>query len=169
MTANTTSLHTTSLEGSLAEITANAETDLPAAVPAFRLHWKWLGLWAFLTVFAVFEVAKHGFVNGSPLYAFGLTATAIGCFIAPDLTFLIGAGDNVAKGSISTRAVPFYNAMHRMVIAFAFTTAIGIGLAPLAPLPLAIFIGGLSWMAHIAMDSAAGYGLRNPDGSRFHH
>lgn len=137
--------------------------------PGVRVHWNWLGLWAFLTVFAVFEVAKHGFVNGSPLYALALTATAVGSFVAPDLTFIIGAGDSVAKGSISTRAVPFYNAAHRMLIAFAFTTAIGIGLAPLAPLPLAVFIGGLSWMAHIALDRTAGYGLRNHDGSRTRH
>lgn len=145
--------------------TAGASTDQHR----LKLHWNWLALWAFLTAFAVFEVVKHGFVNGSPWYATVLTATAIGSFIAPDLTFLIGARDTVAKGAISTKAVPFYNTAHRMLIALAFTTAIGIGLAPLAPLPLAAFIGGLSWMAHIAMDRAAGYGLRNPDGSRDRH
>jgi len=158
---------TAALEGTLADPSPVCETDRPT--PGLRLHWRWLGLWAFLTVFAVFEVAKHGFVNGSPLYAIALSVTAVGSFVAPDLTFLVGAGDTVAKGSISTRAVPFYNAMHRMLIAFAFTTVIGIGLAPLAPLPLAMFIGGLSWMAHIAMDRAAGYGLRNADGSRNQH
>jgi len=148
------------------QATATISLEAPEQQSALQLNWNWLGLWAFLTVFAVFEVAKHGFVNGSPLYAIALTVTGIGSFVAPDLTFLIGAGDNVAKGSISTRAVTFYNAAHRMPVAFAFTTAVGVGLAPLAPLPLAVFIGGLSWMAHIAMDRAAGYGLRNPDGSR---
>ena len=131
-----------------------------------RIHWNWLGLWAFLTAFAGFEVVKHGFVNGSPLHAFALTVTAVGFFIAPDLTFIIGIGDDVPHGSLSTRAVPYYNAMHRMLVALAFTTVIGVGLAPLAPIPLALFIGGLSWMAHIAMDRTAGYGLRNRDGSR---
>jgi len=155
------------LDSALVDPNQLSETGEPT--PGLRLRWGWLGLWAFLTVFAVFEVAKHGFVNGSPLYAIALTVTAVGSFVAPDLTFLIGAGDTVAKGSISARAVPCYNAMHRMLIAFAFTTAIGIGLAPLAPLALAIFIGGLSWMAHIAMDRAAGYGLRNSDGSRNRH
>ena len=131
-----------------------------------RIRWDWLLLWLFFTVFAAFEVTKHGFVNGSPLYAFALTATAVVFFIAPDLTFLIGAGDEVPEGSISTRAVPYYNALHRMLIPVAFTTVLGIALAPLAPLPLALFIGGLSWMAHIALDHTAGYGLRNTDGSR---
>jgi hypothetical protein len=151
------------------QTTATISLETPKEQPGLQLNWNWLALWGFLTVFAVFEVAKHGFVNGSPIYAVALTATAIGSFIAPDLTFLVGAGDSMEKGSISPKAVPFYNAAHRMTLAFALTIAIGIGLAPLASLPLAFFIGGLSWMAHIAMDRAAGYGLRNPDGSRDKH
>lgn len=149
-----------------ANITA---TEAPTQRTGYRLRWRWLGLWALLTAFAVFEILKHGFVNGSPAYAFVLVVTSIGFFIAPDLTFAVGAGDVVAKGSISRGAVPFYNAAHRMSVAFAFTALIGVGLAPLSSLPLAVFIGGLSWMAHIAMDRAAGYGLRNPDGSRNQH
>lgn len=140
---------------------------LSASRPSPRtLNWPWFALWLFLMIFAGFEVAKHGFVNGTPLYAFILTATAIGFFIAPDLTFIIGANDNVEKGSISTRAVPYYNTAHRILIPLALTTSIGIGLAPLARFPLALFIGGLSWMAHIALDHAVGYGLRNADGTR---
>ena len=140
--------------------------NAPLEPPAFRLHRRWAALWVLLTSFAVFEVVKHGFVNGSALHALVLSATAFGFFIAPDLTFLIGPTDDHDQGSISPRAVPFYNAAHRMPIALGFTTVIGIGLAPLAPIPLALFIGGLSWMAHIALDRASGYGLRNPDGSR---
>ena len=56
--------------------------------------------------------------------------------------------------------------MHRIWLPLAATAIIGVTLAPLAFGPLALFIGGLSWMAHIALDRAAGYGLRNPDGSR---
>ena len=159
--------NTAPIEISIANTTSAFEST--ESLPEHRLHWNWLALWASLTAFAVFEVVKHGFVNGSAVYAIALTAAAVGSFIAPDLTFVIGAGNDVAKGSLSTRAVPFYNALHRMPVAFAFTAGIGIGLAPLAPLPLAVFIGGLSWMAHIAMDRAAGYGLRNPDGSRNSH
>lgn len=150
--------------------TAYQAPNAPAAkiseTPAHGISWRWLGLWAFLASFAAFEVIKHGFVNGSATEAAILTATAIGFFIAPDLTFIIGAGEPVEKGHLAHRAVPWYNAMHRMWIPLAFTSFIGVAPAPLAFAPLALFIGGLSWMAHIALDRTAGYGLRRPDGSR---
>jgi hypothetical protein len=130
------------------------------------VHWNWLGLWVSLTVFAVFEVVKHGYVNGSAADAAMLTAAAVGFFVAPDLTFVIGAGQPVPHGHISPLAVPWYNALHRMLVPLVLTAIIGIAFAPLAFVPLALFVGGLSWMAHIALDRAAGYGLRNPDGSR---
>ena len=131
-----------------------------------RIHRGWLGLWAFLTAFTVFEVVKHGYVDGTATDALLLTAAAIGCFVVPDLTFLIGAGQPAPKGALPTRAVPWYNLMHRMWIPLLLTSFVGVALAPLTPVALAGFIGGLSWMAHIALDRAAGYGLRNPDGSR---
>jgi len=153
-----------------ADLTTDLTTDVAAedtsAAHEIRFDWRWAGLWTFLTTFVAFEVVKHGFVNGSTTDAIVLTGTAIGFFIAPDLTFLIGVGDEVERGSISRRAVPFYNAAHHMSVPFAFTAAIGIGLAPLGPILLALFVGGLSWMAHIALDRTSGYGLRNPDGSR---
>lgn len=142
-------------------------TAAPAAGdPSHRIHWNWFGLWAFLTAFAVFEVVKHGYVNGSTLDAVVLTTVSVGFFVAPDLTFLVGAGQPVAKGNLAPRAVRWYNAMHRMWVPLTMTSFIGIALAPLAFGPLAVFIGGLSWMAHIALDRTAGYGLRNRDGSR---
>lgn len=112
-------------------------TEPAPAVAPHRIHRNWLILWAFLTTFA-----------------------------APDLTFVIGAGQPTQKGHLAARAVPWYNAMHRIWLPLAATAIIGVTLAPLAFGSLALFIGGLSWMAHIALDRAAGYGLRNPDGSR---
>ena len=149
--------------------TANLQTQASnesAPRQPLQLRWGWLGLWAFLTAFAVFEVTKHGFVNGSALHATVLTLAAVGFFVAPDLTFLIGAGQPVPNGHIATAAVPWYNAMHRMSLPLALTSIVGIALAPLSLWSLALFVGGLSWMAHIALDRAGGYGLRNPDGSR---
>jgi hypothetical protein len=151
------------------DTTSADHADNPNRAPGpspVRIHGTWLGLWAFLTTFAVFEVVEHGYLHGTAIDAVLLTATAIGFFIAPDLTFLVGAGQPAAKGSLPTRAVPWYNSMHRMWLPLTLTTIIGVGLAPLAIVPLAGFVGGLSWMAHIALDRAAGYGLRNPDGSR---
>ena len=129
---------------------------------------RWLTLWAFLTTFAVFEVIKHGYVNGGTGDGVVLTVAAVTFFIAPDLTFLVGAGEPTEAGYLPTRAVRWYNAMHRMSVPLVLTSIIGTVLAPLAFGPLVLFIGGLSWMAHIALDRAAGYGLRNPDGSRGH-
>jgi hypothetical protein len=134
--------------------------------PPLRVRWPWLGLWALLTAATAFELVKHGFVDGGALEAILLTSAAVGFFIAPDLTFLVGIGQPVEKGNLARRAVPWYNAMHRMWVPFTLTSVIGLALAPLALVPLAAFIGGLAWMAHIALDRAAGYGLRNPDGSR---
>ena len=137
-----------------------------APEPTTRIHWNWLALWTFLTTFAVFEVVKHGFVNGSAAEAATLSAVAFGFFVAPDLTFLIGVGKTVPQGHIAPDAVGWYNAMHRFAVPFALTSIVGIAFAPLTFGPLVLFVGGLSWMAHIALDRAGGYGLRNADGSR---
>ncbi len=138
------------------------------ASPTVRVHWSWVGIWAILTTFAVFEVVKHGYVNGTSADAAVLTVAAIAAFIAPDLTFLIGLGQPAPAGSLPRAAVPWYNTMHRMWIPFGLTTIIGVAFAPLSLLSLAAFVGGLSWMAHIALDRAAGYGLRASDGSHTH-
>jgi Domain of unknown function (DUF4260) len=70
-------------------------------------------------------------------------------FVAPDLALLT-----------VTRSVGPYNALHSVpgpVILIA---------AALALASPAWVAGGLAWLAHIAMDRAVGYGLRNPDGSQ---
>ncbi len=148
----------------LSPTTHRARTRPTALTVVGRIGW--FVLWAFVTTFAWFEVVKHGYVQGGWTDAVLLTTAAIGFFIAPDLTFLIGAGQPVEKGYLPTRAVPFYNAMHRAWAPLMLTVVVGIGLAPLAPLPLALFVGGLSWFAHVALDRVAGYGLRNRDGGR---
>lgn len=126
----------------------------------------WFVVWAFVTVFAWFEVIKHGYLEGSAIDAIVLTTVAVGAFVLPDLTFLVGVGQPVEKGYLPTRAVPYYNAMHRFLPPLLLTLIVGVGLAPLEPAGLVLFVAGLSWMAHVALDRAAGYGLRNPDGSR---
>lgn len=139
----------------------SASVSLP-----MNARWLWALVWAGLTAFVGFELAKHGYVNGGTRDAVILTTSAVGLFIAPDLTFLAGLGDPVSKGMMSPRAVPYYNAMHRFWLPALLTVGIGLAFASLGLLGLAGFIGGLSWMAHIAMDRTAGYGLRNVDGSR---
>ena len=137
-----------------------------ASVPLpLSSRWLWTLVWVALTAFIGFELAKHGYV-GATGDAVILTASAVGFFIAPDLTFLTGLGDPVSKRMMSPRAVPYYNAMHRIEPPLILTVGIGVLIAPLGLLGIAAFIGGLSWMAHIAMDRTAGYGLRNADGSQ---
>ena len=131
-----------------------------------RVRVGWLGLWAFLTAFAGFEVVKHGIVTGTATDAVILAASAFVSFVAPDLTFLVGVGQPTQPGHLPRAAVPWYNAMHRISVPLALTTVVGIALAPLPLWGLALFVAGLSWMAHISLDRAAGYGLRQPDGSR---
>jgi hypothetical protein len=78
--------------------------------------------------------------------------------IAPDIALLLGASRNLERGQLHPRAVPFYNAVHRLVvpgilIAVAFVLHADGWLA-----------GGLAWTAHIALDRSLGFGLRTPQG-----
>jgi hypothetical protein len=78
--------------------------------------------------------------------------------LAPDVTFLLSFGPGLQRGQLAPRAVPYYNAAHRLwapavlvVIAFvlhadAWTAA------------------GLAWVAHIGFDRSLGFGLRTPEG-----
>ena len=58
-----------------------------------------------------------------------------------------------------SRAVPAYNALHRIwgPLALGLLAAVGF-------LPPALLVGALVWGFHIFFDRAIGYGLRTPDG-----
>lgn len=77
----------------------------------------------------------------------------------PDLALFLGIGAGLAKGQLHPRAVPAYNALHR----FAGPPALGVVVVA-ASLPAGYLVGALAWALHIAVDRAAGYGLRTPDG-----
>ena len=94
------------------------------------------------------------YVAGSPgwwqLAAFGL---------GPDLALLLGIDPSLERGRLHPRAVPLYNLLHH--------PALPAGLAALAVagvVPRALLAGALVWGLHIAVDRAAGYGPRTPDG-----
>jgi uncharacterized protein DUF4260 len=78
--------------------------------------------------------------------------------IAPDLSFLAGFGPGLQRGQLHPRAVPIYNAVHRLwvpallVVVTFFLHADG------------WLAGGLAWVAHIAFDRSLGFGLRNAEG-----
>ena len=81
--------------------------------------------------------------------------------LGPDLAFLAGIGQmgSLERGQMPARAVPFYNALHRIW----GPLALGL-LAAAGPLPPALLVGALVWGFHIVLDRALGYGLRTSDG-----
>jgi hypothetical protein len=109
----------------------------------------WLAFAAGLIAVAVVEVGRHH-LGLWPIVAF---------VIAPDLSFLAGAGIKTEPGQLAPRAVPIYNFVHRPIVPLALMAAAAFGLVPML-----WFVAGLSWLAHISIDHAAGYGLRTADG-----
>jgi hypothetical protein len=77
--------------------------------------------------------------------------------VAPDVALLAGIGRGLARGQLHPRAVPLYNALHRPVGPAALALA-SIWLSP------AWLAGALAWLAHVAVDRAVGYGLRDERG-----
>jgi hypothetical protein len=75
----------------------------------------------------------------------------------PDLALLLGIAPGLERGQLHPRAVPLYNALHRL----AGPAALGIASAWLGPAWLA---GALAWAAHVFVDRSFGYGLRTPQG-----
>jgi len=92
--------------------------------------------------------------------------------IAPDLALVAGAGSGLhptksgdfagapskERGRLHPRAVPFYNAVHRLWVPGLL---IAVTLVLQSPGWLA---GGLAWVAHIGFDRSLGFGLRNAQG-----
>jgi hypothetical protein len=127
----------------------------------------WLAFGAALIGFAIYEVVVHD-LGPLPIVAFALL---------PDLTFLAGAGQPHRPGQLPPRAVPLYNLAHRPVIPALLIVAtlvvlVAIRLPASTPedfeaarhVPLIAYVAGLTWLAHIALDRAFGFGLRTPDG-----
>jgi hypothetical protein len=114
-------------------------------------------------VFAVGGVVSLGLaiaggLRGGPLAWLFLVVFAVG----PDLTMLIRDARPTVKGQLSPRAVPYYNAAHRLWAAGA--------LVVLGALVLvswnwgAVLVGGLAWFGHLAIDRSLGFGLRSAEG-----
>ncbi|MGC0421260.1 DUF4260 family protein [Embleya sp. AB8] len=119
----------------------------------------WGALTLFLAAFAVFESVKYGFAT---------SAAALVFFVLPDLTMFVGVKDALRDGAshepgrLQVRAVPYYNAMHRAWV--PLVVLVGYAVSPIEWPPL--FAAGLGWLTHIALDRAAGYGLRTREGIR---
>jgi len=81
--------------------------------------------------------------------------------IGPDLAFLAGLGEmgSLERGQMPARAVPLYNALHRIWGPLVLGLIAAAGL-----LPPVLLVGALVWGFHIFFDRALGYGLRTRDG-----
>ena len=120
-----------------------------------RMIWGVLGI--ALLAFAIFESVKYGWVAAAVVFVFA---------VLPDVA-LIGAFREA--GLLRPERVAFYNTLHAPWIPLAL-----IAVSIIAPLPslgwglrggLELFLAGLAWLMHIALDRAVGYGVRERDGS----
>jgi hypothetical protein len=78
--------------------------------------------------------------------------------IAPDLALVFGAGPGLERGQLHPRAVPCYNAVHRLWVPAILVAAMVVLQSP------GWLAGGLAWIAHIAFDRSLGFGLRSREG-----
>jgi uncharacterized protein DUF4260 len=100
---------------------------------------------------AILEVARHNV---------GLWQLVVFAAL-PDAALFIGIGASLDRGQLHPRAVPLYNAAHRLggpVLLGASSLWTG------TPWLVAAF----AWAAHIAFDRALGYGLRDRQGFQRH-
>jgi hypothetical protein len=103
--------------------------------------------WALLAVAAL---------AGAVLMAAGAWQTWA-ALVFPDIALFAGAGRGLERGQLHPRAVPLYNALHRLVgPALLALASIWLGAPWLA--------AALAWLAHVGIDRAVGYGLRDEHG-----
>lgn len=123
-------------------------------------RWAWLVLALILLPFAIFEAVKYGTVATIVLVTF---------VILPDVSLIGAFADGVKGMRLKPARVRFYNFMHSVWIPLGLMAAavvvplpsLGLGLRP----GLELFLAGLAWLLHVAADRAAGFDLREPDGS----
>lgn len=119
-------------------------------------------LWALLALALISLV-----VITSVSYGWLVGAIAIVFALLPDVA-LIGAFDRERRGMLRPERVMFYNVMHlaRFPVMLAATGALipaaSVGASGIGTI---LFAAGVSWLAHIAVDRAFGYGLRDRDGA----
>jgi len=139
-------------------------TATAARTPSTAIRWLGLLGWVAVTGLTLQLILRGGLTaDAAPVPL--LLLIAFVAFIAPDLTFLAGAGQPTRHGYLPTRAVPSYNAMH-VIWGPLLLAAVAAVAARWEPVGSVLLVAALSWAAHVLLDRAAGYGLRRPDGGR---
>ncbi|MCX4860723.1 DUF4260 family protein [Streptomyces canus] len=136
----------------MSTVAATLARPRPRALAVVR-RTAWSAGALFWSAFAVLEAVNHGWLAGTLALTF---------FVLPDLTFLVALDEapRMAKGQLPSRAVPYYNAMHRALVPLALMALYAVG-----PITVpALFAALCGWLAHISYDRAFGYGLRTKEG-----
>lgn len=103
---------------------------------------------------AALAVAVHVAIQGD-----GQAVTAaVVLAIAPDVPLAFGFTSGLEKGRLHPRAVPAYNATHRLV---GPTVVLVLGFLLLSH---TLGAAGFAWLAHVLIDRACGFGLRTREG-----
>jgi hypothetical protein len=134
-----------------AETIANMSSPASNAQSMFRRYGSriaWSAVATALLASAFLQVHDHG---GGWL--------ALGSALMPDLGLLAGTGRGLERGQLAPRAVPLYNALHRLIGPIVLAALVLTGVLPAVWLSAA-----LGWALHISIDRAVGYGLRDADG-----
>ena len=118
-----------------------------------RIGWATIALFFLLFLATELTVSPHAEENRSLIWSpilFGLL---------PDIALLIGIGSDLDRGQLHPRAVWAYNLLHVWWLGPMLLLGGGL-LAPHSPL----WLGGLAWMSHIAIDRTLGFRPRDADG-----
>ncbi len=111
-----------------------------------RLIWAVVALVAVPSTFLLANAQGDGWI-------------AIAFALMPDIALLYGMSSSLGKGQLRPDAVPLYNALHSVG---GPLVAIMVGLS--GPAPEWILVAGIAWLAHVAVDRAIGFGLRDKNG-----
>lgn len=110
----------------------------------------------FLVAFAAFESVKYGVPAFAVLLLF---------LVVPDLSMIGRHPTELQKGQFSAAVTKRYNLAHNFWIPVALMALSFVPWPELwLPTGLEVFLAGLGWAAHIAIDRALGFGRRGPDG-----
>lgn len=110
-------------------------------------------------LYALAGVALLGVAVWGSVVADTGVSTVLLFAVLPDIALLLAVTGDHQPGQLPRTAVPAYNALHHPLAPVAIGTAAATGLVGTYWL-----VAATTWGAHIALDRAAGYGLRTKDG-----
>ena len=111
-----------------------------------RLEWALLAVALIAALIYLVRDRGHGWI-------------ALGFALMPGVGLLVGMSPNLQKGQIHPRAVPVYDALHRLA-----GPAVLLLIWATEAIDDWALVAALACVVHIAVDRALGYGLRSREG-----